>query len=419
MLVLPIANLLVDSGEPLRPVQPNDRRFRAPAVCVGNRQAAGGDHRARLFQLVDDNAVSLARLAIGLDDLLACKERQVFAIGAVIQNVERHRQLVLHADGIVVITMAGRGVHKAGARVVGHVIARQQRHVEIPLAIGPFGRAEGVGTGQACQLSGGHCVETPIHRRLQTRGPQSVLGQFIGQDIAIPDGRPAFLRPPRHLVQPIRNLGPETDGAVLRDRPRGCRPDYDLGLRFLKNIHIRRHNRELHPDRVGLTVVVLDLGLGQRCLLNRRPHNGFRPLIEHTAHQEVLELLGNHTLRVEIHREVGLGPFAGHTQTLEFIALDVDPSGGEITAFLAEFHNRHRILVAAFLAVFLFDLPLDGQAVTIPTGDIACILAHHLLGAHDHILEDFVQRVSDMQMAIRIRRTVMQRKRRTTRCFLA
>ena len=46
--------------------------------------------------------------------------------------------------------------------------------------------------------------------------------------------------------------------------------------------------------------------------------------------------------------------------------------------------------------------------MTVPAGDVVRVLAHHALRAVDHVLEDLVQRVPDMEMAVGVRRTVMQ-----------
>jgi hypothetical protein len=84
-------------------------------------------------------------------------------------------------------------------------------------------------------------------------------------------------------------------------------------------------------------------------------------------------------LGVEIHRQVGIGPVAGDAEALELLALDVDPAFGELAAFLAELDDVDLVLVQALGAVLLLDLPLDGQAVAVPAGDVARCLAHHLL----------------------------------------
>ena len=92
---------------------------------------------------------------------------------------------------------------------------------------------------------------------------------------------------------------------------------------------------------------------------------------------------------------------------------------GEFAAFLAELDHRDLVFVFAGGAVFFFDLPFDRQAVTVPAGDIVGILAHHLLGSHDHVFEDFVQRMTDVQMTVGVGRTVVQHELFTALARLA
>jgi hypothetical protein len=161
---------------------------------------------------------------------------------------------------------------------------------------------------------------------------------------------------------------------------------------------------------VALVVVVLDLGLGQRGLLDRAPHHRLRALVERAGHEELHELLGDHPLGVEVHRQVGVGPVAGDAEALELLALDVDPTPCEVTAFLAEVDHVDLVLVEPLGAVLLLDLPFDGQAVAVPAGDVAGVLPHHLLGADDHVLQDLVQRVPDVEVAVGVGRAVVERE---------
>ena len=154
--------------------------------------------------------------------------------------------------------------------------------------------------------------------------------------------------------------------------------------------------------------MVFDLSFGQRGLFNRRPHHGLGPLIQRAVHQEFHEFLGNHAFCVEIHRQVRFGPIAGDAQTLEFITLNVDPTFCEFPAFGAEIIDWDFVFVFALLAVLFFDLPFNRKPVTIPARDVSAVKAHHLMAAHDHVLDRFVQRVTDMQVAVRIGRAIMQ-----------
>ena len=167
-------------------------------------------------------------------------------------------------------------------------------------------------------------------------------------------------------------------------------------------------NPELHPNREAVLVVILAFSFGECGLLDRRPHDRFGALVECAVHDEFHKLVGDHRFGVVIHRQIGIGPVAGHTQTLEFLALDVDPAFSEFATFLAQLDHGHIVFVFALLAVLLFDFPFDGQAVAVPAGNIAAVMAHHLLRAHDHVLKDFVQPMADVQMAVGVWRAVVK-----------
>ena len=168
---------------------------------------------------------------------------------------------------------------------------------------------------------------------------------------------------------------------------------------------------ELHPDRKALFVVVLDLGFSQSSFFNRGPHYRLRTLIQRAVHQELLELFRNHALCVKIHRQIRFVPISVNAKALEFFTLHIHPVSSKLAALTAEFVDWNGIFVLALLAVLFFNLPLDRQTVAIPTRDVTGIKTHHLVGPHDHIFDRFIQRVTDVQIAVRIGWAIMQSKR--------
>jgi len=103
-----------------------------------------------------------------------------------------------------------------------------------------------------------------------------------------------------------------------------------------------------------------------------------------------------------------MGPIALHAEPLEFLALHLDPMRGEGAALAAEFNDRHRVLVLALRAVLLLDLPLDRQPMAVPARHVIGIVAEHLLAARHHVLEDLVERVADMDVAVGVGRAVVE-----------
>ncbi len=160
---------------------------------------------------------------------------------------------------------------------------------------------------------------------------------------------------------------------------------------------------------VSLLILVLDLGLGERGLLHHRPHHRLRAAIELAGRGELHHLAGDLRLGRESHGRVGVVPVAVDAEALELLALHVDPVLGEGAAFLAELdHRPDVVLVLALGAVLLLDLPFDRQAVAVPARHIVGIVAEHLLRARDDVLQDLVERVADMDVAVGVGRAVMQ-----------
>ncbi len=144
-------------------------------------------------------------------------------------------------------------------------------------------------------------------------------------------------------------------------------------------------NRKLHPDRRRLVVVIFDLGLGQRRLLHRRPHHWLRAAIKQPQFGEFQQFAGDLRLRREVHGGVRMIPVAFRPETLEFLTLNVEPFLGVVAAGLAKFRHRHVAFFAALFGEFLFHLPLDRQAVTVPAGHEIGVETSHLFRPDDEV----------------------------------
>ena len=208
------------------------------------------------------------------------------------------------------------------------------------------------------------------------------------------------------LEQHVVDRGAGRERAVAGNGPGRGGPDHDRSARQL--LHRRGDDRELDPDRVRGVVVILDLGLGERGLLHHRPHDRLGAAIEPAIHQELADLGDDHRLGLVRHGEVRVVPIAFDAEALELLALHVDPFLGEVAALLAELVDRHRVLVLAGLPVLLLDLPFDRQAVAVPARNVVGVLADHLLLAVDHVLQDLVEGVADMDVGVGVGRAVMQ-----------
>ena len=202
------------------------------------------------------------------------------------------------------------------------------------------------------------------------------------------------------------------DGAVAGDGPGRGGPDHDRRAGEVRRARGRAQHREARPERRRDVVVVLDLGFGERGLLDRAPHHRAQAAIEGAVHQELADLADDRRLGGEVHGGVAPLPVARDAEPLELLALHVEPVRGVGAAFGAEIEHRHRVLVAALGAVLLLDLPLDRQAVAVPARDVVRVVARHLRGAVHHVLQDLVERVADVQRAVGVGRAVVQHEER-------
>ena len=103
-------------------------------------EAAARDQHAGFDQRLDHRLVGVALLAFVVDDALAGEAGRLLGEGAVfvdgvgdggIDAARFQRRAIGRPDLEVLAAVTGRGVHEAGAGVVGDVVAGKQRHVEI------------------------------------------------------------------------------------------------------------------------------------------------------------------------------------------------------------------------------------------------------------------------------------------------
>ncbi len=241
-----------------------------------------------------------------------------------------------------------------------------------------------------------------------------LVGQISRDYVNTPNRPREFFKTPGQGKQDVFDGGIVSDPLIDGDRPRRCRPDdgRDVGaplgclcnswaVRSLKDL-------ELHVDLGRGDVLIFDLGLGQRGLLDRRPHHRLGAAIDLAALGELHQLGDDRRLRLEIHRQVRIVPVAADAEPLQLLALGVDPMLGVSAALGPEFLDRHLVLVELLLAILLLDLPFDREAVAVPAGHIGRVLAQQSLGADDHVLQDVVQRMADVHVAIGVGRAVVK-----------
>ena len=97
-----------------------------------------------------------------------------------------------------------------------------------------------------------------------------------------------------------------------------------------------------------------------------------------------------------------MSPIAQHTQAFEFSHLDGDLFSGKRTAF-----GLH-LIARQVAAVFFLDGVFNRQAVAVPTGDVLRVQPLELSRLDDHVLQNLVDGVAHVNLAIGIRRAIVQ-----------
>jgi hypothetical protein len=213
----------------------------------------------------------------------------------------------------------------------------------------------------------------------------------------------------------------DADRLVGRQRPRRRRPDHREGraaqvgqpegggnLGGVVIMHL-----EGDVDGRGILVLVLDLGLGQRRTTVETPVNRLEALVEITVLEDPAERAHFVGLGLEAHGQVGVVPVAQHAEADEVLLLALDLLGSIGTAQLAH------LVGGDILAVLLLDLVLDRQAVAVPARHVGRIETAQGLRADDDVLEDLVDRMADVDVAIGIGRAVMEHEARAAGADLA
>ena len=327
-------------------------------------------------------------------------------IGAVIRDRLRHLDAVGPAQRKIVLAMRGRHVHEPGALLGRHEIAGQHRHIERVMIA-----AQRVGAEHAGKIA------ARMHMQYMMQSDAGI-GNECRQQSQRHDQRLARLAQARvghriHLDARILDRRAVGQGAVAGDRPGRRRPDHHRGPLQ----RAARDQRKPHPDGGAGVVGIFHFGFGERSLFHHAPHHRAQAAIERAVQCEPPDFAGDRRFGADIHRRVAVRPIAENPQPLKFRRLHAEPMRGIGAAFGAEIKHRHRILVAPGFAVFFLHPPFDRQAVAIPARNVIGVVARHLPRAVDHVLQDLVQRMADMDVAVRVRRPVMQDEGRPARAL--
>ncbi len=386
------ADAFVHAHEPLRRGAVDHRRLVAPAVRVAVRDLGGGEQPAGVAQRFDDGL-------LGLPDELAAEQRQLGRVDAAALHriedvVDRHP--VADARVEVIDPVRGRRVDDAGAVVGGGVV-------------GQVDRREAVVAGVHFRE---RMAEADLVERLARRGGEHGAGQAVAIQALLDQRGGEQQQAALGVDQAVFQLRVQVQRLVGGDGPRGGRPDHHEGVLGQRRQAEGRRQLgrlgalEADVDREALLVGVLDLELGQRRAAVEAPVHRLQSAIDEAAFDHALERAQLAGLVGEVHRLVGMLPVAEHAQALEVGHLLADLRGGVGTAL-----GLH-VVAAELAAEFLLDRVLDRQAVAIPARRVLRVVAHQLTGLDDHVLQDLVDGVTHVDLAVGVRRPIVQHEQR-------
>ncbi len=282
-----VVQRLVHGNEPLRRIAEDHRRLGPPGMRIGVLDPSSRQQRPGLDQLVDDGVVGRSEpaglLALRLQHLQPREQRDMRVVGAVRVDHLGHLAMAVGDPHLVVLcAVTGRRVHEPRARILGHMVAIQQRNREVIVGIQPRERMFGHQTRDM------HVAKPPPGRDVS--GLADLIGQHVGDDQLVAGFRPGLKLKigfdGLDLVGAIADLGSVGDRAIAGDGPWRRGPDDDRGAFQVDPLRIEAARirplaeRELHPDRRTDVVVILDLGFGQGGPLNRRPHHRLGAAVE-------------------------------------------------------------------------------------------------------------------------------------------
>ena len=204
----------------------------------------------------------------------------------------------------------------------------------------------------------------------------------------------------------------QADGLVGGQGPGGGGPDHEVGLIHRDAVLCQYtvgilRNVEADEDGIAVVLAVLDLCLSQSGAAVRAPVHGLQALVDVALLGHLAKNLDLAGLELRLQGQVGVLKVTDNAQTLELVAHNVDMLGGELFADLAQLQLGDVLLLLAQRGQ---SLQLNGQAVGIKAGHIGSLEALHVLVADDDILDDLVQGGAHVDVAVCIRRAVVQDK---------
>ena len=212
----------------------------------------------------------------------------------------------------------------------------------------------------------------------------------------------------RGVDELVHDVGAGGNGLAGGQRPRRGGPNHGKGVahNFRQPESLGQRSVVLeavgHVNRVGGFVFVFHLGLGQRRAAVQAELHGFRAAIQVASFINFAQRAHRVGFGLVVHGQIGVFPIADHAQADKVFFLTQNLLGGILAAQFAELAGRH------FLAVQFFHHHFNRQAVAVPARHIGRVEAGQRFAADDDVFQDFVNGMTDVDVAVGIGRAVVQ-----------
>ncbi len=258
-----------------------------------------GKHGSRFYQVLNNYVVCL----LVVHSLVLAR---LFGKVTLVVHRVQYRQLVLHANHKVFLTVTRCGMDTAGTLLQRDVVPQYYYRIPVDKRMLAF---------NSLKLPAGEFGQYLV-LVIASQLPYLIGLILCHHEVGIP-----------HLNKDVFQLSVQGYGQVGRQCPGRCGPDYHVnpvkaaGMLYKQALVIP--DREIHVYRMGLVVAVLDLRLGQRRFTVGAPVDRFQPLVDiplfgHLA--EYFYLLG---FKLRCESQVRVIPVSPDAKPFKFLPLQV------------------------------------------------------------------------------------------------
>ena len=376
----------INRAEPLLGGTEDDRIFAAPTMRIAVHDVLGCEKGAAVIQILENNLVGI----VNEHTLVLAGFGGVTALAV---NRNDNRDVVSLANDKVISTKARSGMNTAGTGIERYMVTGDNQRITVEQRV--------LGLDQLQIRAENGCENFPA---VNAGSLHNRSNQFLSQNINLAV---------RNLNEIVLEVRVQRNCKVARNGPGSGGPNYEiyilLGTKQLGDNTLVIGYSELYKDRLTRNILVLNLCLSQCGLVVRAPVNRLLTLVDVTLLSHLAENLNLSSLVIVGQGQVRAIPVADNAQTLKLGTLGIDMIVCKLFTLGAELRSGN---LAAIHAVSLDCLTLNRKTMGIPARNVRSLITHHIARTQNKILEDLIQCVTHMQIAVCIRRAVVQNEKR-------